>query len=733
MATVKYNPQLNLTTLKEGDIIDFGDAGQFTKTPTGGFSPVNSAKPPLTGNPPPSAPTDPNIPAANPTSSILPSQANSGVITSDGAQSAPSASSAPATPAQAGSNPAQPNVSLVGQAFTQPIPQPPSMQAILATSNIPQMQTYLGQIQQTKLQLNDAYKASILKSNGQGTPQGIVDALSNETAKNFQIQMDSLNEAEQLASTNLSNAMTYVNMHMSAASTDYQTAISAYDDQFNRAYQMQGMFNQVATSQQNNASAYLTTVGNMISTTGVNWASVSPAMKATIQAMEAQAGWPAGTLETFAKVKPGANILGTVNGVDPTTGNQTMSIVYSGADGQPSVVKTLPLPSKPVSLFSSFGGSGGSSGGYGGEILQGTGLDPNSTVSQIINNPTSFQTLVTAMTAAEGGPNAAGAQYNNPLDLKYTAAMKAWGATDSGVKATDGGTFAAFPDQQTAMSAYKTQFSQPGYANLTLDQALQQWSGKASSSGSNSTVQSYADQVLNGNVNLSSVPNTGTDRGLRDAVTNYLNTVDPNSVSPLAARRLTMSSNAIVSNYIKTSAYQMVNNALPYLSRIDAAAKDPGSVSDQELLDSLTKIDTGGGVISDAQVKIITDGQSFSDMLGVLGNKLQNGGVLSDSQRSQMVQLAHLVYQGYQKIYQPIYEQATQQLQAANIPKPFWTIPDLNNMSAQAGYPMDGTSANGSSTPQTIAVNGQSYNVGSTVTVGGTTYLINADGTVTPQ
>jgi len=80
----------------------------------------------------------------------------------------------------------------------------------------------------------------------------------------------------------------------------------------------------------------------------------------------------------------------------------------------------------------------------------------------------------------------------------------------------------------------------------------------------NPTVKSYADQVLNGTItSLSGVPNTGPDRGLRDQVSQYLDQVTPDSVTPLVGRRLTMESNAIVANYINTSAYQVMSNAFP--------------------------------------------------------------------------------------------------------------------------------------------------------------------------
>jgi protein MpaA len=64
--------------------------------------------------------------------------------------------------------------------------------------------------------------------------------------------------------------------------------------------------------------------------------------------------------------------------------------------------------------------------------------------------------------------------------------------------------------------------------------------------------------------------------------------------------------------------------------------KTPGSVSDQDLLDSLTKLNTAGNAITDAQVKLVTDGKSWADSVGTAFNKLQNGGVLSNNQRQQI-------------------------------------------------------------------------------------------------
>jgi hypothetical protein len=169
--------------------------------------------------------------------------------------------------------------------------------------------------------------------------------------------------------------------------------------------------------------------------------------------------------------------------------------------------------------------------------------------------------------------------------------------------------------------------------------------------------------------------------------------------------RLSTASNRIVSNYVKSPAYTAVASAVPYIQRLSAAKANPGSISDADLLDSLVKINTGGGQITEAQANLITGGRSVSDTLNVWKKKAQNGGVLSDSQRKQAFDLANQVFKNYQNAYTPIYKQATAQLSQAKIPQSLWTIPDWNTLVGQ--IPTDQSAA------QTYTVNGVTYHLGS--------------------
>lgn len=327
--------------------------------------------------------------------------------------------------------------------------------------------------------------------------------------------------------------------------------------------------------------------------------------------------------------------------------------------------------------------------------------------------------LTTNQLQSQGGQNVSipagtiAAQTNNPLNIKYSATGVA-GGSDSGITAQDGGTFAAFASPQEGLAAAVKLLQSPTYQNLTVDQAMKLWSnsgyGAEVSPGMNplQKMSSLAPAQLNQLVSDmatresgATITNAFTDHaqsyveGIRNGTITSIAQVPPayksvvadlmaqqGVTSPLADRRFVMASNGIIANYIALPEYQLTANALPYLLKIDAAMTVPGSASDQELLDSFTKLSTAGGVITDAQVKVITDGRSAADWVDVAAKKLASGGVLSDAQRQQVYELGQKSYANLKIGYQPIYDQATKQLVASQIPSEFWTLPDLNTLSA---------------------------------------------------
>ncbi len=68
---------------------------------------------------------------------------------------------------------------------------------------------------------------------------------------------------------------------------------------------------------------------------------------------------------------------------------------------------------------------------------------------------------------------------NNPLNIKFTPTTSGFGGTDSGIAAQDGGTFANFATPQDGLKAATQLLQSPLYNNLTLEQAMRQWSNNA--------------------------------------------------------------------------------------------------------------------------------------------------------------------------------------------------------------------------------------------------------------
>lgn len=205
--------------------------------------------------------------------------------------------------------------------------------------------------------------------------------------------------------------------------------------------------------------------------------------------------------------------------------------------------------------------------------------------------------------------------------------------------------------------------------------------GGAAGGADPETVMNWAKNVHSGLATINQVP-----MAIRSQVSNFLGGELDTKDSPIVAQRQTLASSRITAPYTKLSQYQLAADAQPYIQRMAAAAKHPGSIGDADLLDSLIKLNTGGNAITEAQASLVTGGRSFGDSVNVMSNKLKNGGVLSDSQRQQILAMGKEIASNYQKGLKPIYERATKQLKDANIPERYWTIPDINSFAELSGF-----------------------------------------------
>ena len=84
---------------------------------------------------------------------------------------------------------------------------------------------------------------------------------------------------------------------------------------------------------------------NLIQESGKSWEDLTPEEQTQIQTLEAKAGLEKGMISAFIEQKPDAEVMATVSGVNPTTGEKEVSFIYKDKDGFPGVDKTvLPIP-----------------------------------------------------------------------------------------------------------------------------------------------------------------------------------------------------------------------------------------------------------------------------------------------------------------------------------------------------------------------------------------------------
>lgn len=152
--------------------------------------------------------------------------------------------------------------------------------------------------------------------------------------------------------------------------------------------------------------------------------------------------------------------------------------------------------------------------------------------------------------------------------------------------------------------------------------------------------------------------------------------------SPLNKGRYTRNANSALKNYIASPVYQAVSSGAIYLARIKAAMSNPGSISDTSLADSIIKIETGGGQVTEAQLNTYFQGQSFADSFAIQGDKIvAKGGVLSPQQRSDLAGLAKETFDNYQQDYEVLYSQAMANLQGQGIPLNYGgNLPDFSSL-----------------------------------------------------
>lgn len=213
------------------------------------------------------------------------------------------------------------------------------------SSGVGTIEEELAGIKKQKLDLQNELRAFDEAQRGQGTAAGVVDASVAEKSRVLKTTYDRLTADESVAVDRLNAKNSYISTVMNLTGQDYANSVAQYDKEFSRNVQLQSQLSTDQNRVRDDARAYLTTVSNFIQQNGKSIKDMDPGMQAEIHRQELQAGFPVGTLEAFATMKPKANLLATKEGTD-ANGNGVISFIYADENGNPGIVKTVKTGTK---------------------------------------------------------------------------------------------------------------------------------------------------------------------------------------------------------------------------------------------------------------------------------------------------------------------------------------------------------------------------------------------------
>jgi hypothetical protein len=151
-------------------------------------------------------------------------------------------------------------------------------------------------------------------------------------AQNVQDKIDALERSQSIAINKLNTKNTFLENLIKFTQSDYATANSNYQFEFNKNLQLQQMFSTKQDKAVDDARATLTTFNNILSSSGMSYDDMSASMKAQISVQEMQAGMPIGTMELYARSKPKSDIVSTQSGTD-ASGNDFVTFFSKDKDG----------------------------------------------------------------------------------------------------------------------------------------------------------------------------------------------------------------------------------------------------------------------------------------------------------------------------------------------------------------------------------------------------------------
>ena len=245
-------------------------------------------------------------------------------------------------------------------------PQAPSLLNLFTQEKqklgIEPLQTRLAEINSEIERLQVGSLVDSERSEGRAVSQRQIDLRKNSIGKEAQLQQALLNVEKGALSRQVTNSLEGLKMVMDFTQQDFQNASTTYENEYRKnkdtldtlfkledreIAQEDKLFErqQEAIAQVKlDAQAQLQTVTNMLKESRKTFDDMTEEQIEAVQMWEMQAGYPAGTFETFGASKPDARVLHTSSGVD-ASGNEIVTFIYEdpenpGRPGVSEIVKT---------------------------------------------------------------------------------------------------------------------------------------------------------------------------------------------------------------------------------------------------------------------------------------------------------------------------------------------------------------------------------------------------------
>lgn len=205
------------------------------------------------------------------------------------------------------------------------------------------------------------------------------------------------------------------------------------------------------------------------------------------------------------------------------------------------------------------------------------------------------------------------------------------------------------------------------------------------------------------------------------------------------SRKALIASRVIGSQVKSDAAIQNFQKIAPLMGSLQATYDEikNGNLNEEtaaRLLDNITQLNTGGKVITEGQIALTKDSQSYIDRANVILNKIKgSGGVIDEKVAKDMADLAQKTYNLYEKQYQQhiqVYNNRLKDVNGQDLTA-YSPLTDISNLPSVLSGDYDKALSAGSGTGvgnDTGTGTAQTANPGDTVEYNGAQYTVGDDG-----